>query len=87
MKKILFVCGVVIIILMNLYTTKSNNSFNEFLPKIQMFENASASGGSNCWSQTQYQEGSSVLRCVVCTYKENSIGVGRHDGKCPDNPV
>lgn len=52
-----------------------------------MFENASASGGSNCWSQTQYQEGSSVLRCVVCTYKENSIGVGRHDGKCPDNPV
>jgi len=83
MKKILLLFGVVLFIAVNVYTVKSSNSYNRLLPEIQMFENASASGGCNCWSQTKYQAGSSVLRCVVCTYKEDSIGVGIHDGKCP----
>ena len=87
MKKILFICGVVIIIAMNLYTTKSNNSFNEFLPKIQMFENASASGGCNCWSQYTYEQGSGVLKCGTCDWQDNATGKGRHDGQCECNPV
>jgi len=84
MKKILFVIGVVIIIAMNLYTTKSSNSFNEFVPEIQMFESASADPpASNCWSQYEYEEGSGVLKCVTCDWQDDATGKGRHDGTCP----
>ncbi len=46
---------------------------------------------ANCWSQTKTEQGSSVLRCIECKYKDNSTGIGMHDGQCStgggdDNP-
>ncbi len=83
MKKLILIGAVLIIIILNSLVANSSYSLQKAISNPHVFKTAYARGGANCWSQTKYEENSSVLRCVTCDWKEDSTGDGRHDGKCP----